>query len=153
LIGLRLYIIIALTLFSVILVALLPGLFRRLSAATAGRFWWVLLTGFLSLFIVPIIIAILAATVVGLIPALLLLMLWLAAIILSAPFAAYFLGKRIAPNWHPVLAVLVGSLIIGILYLVPILGEIVAFIALIIGLGTLLWGLRSGWRRPEYARS
>jgi hypothetical protein len=103
------------------------------------------------MFVVPITIFILFLTIVGLPLAILLLLLWIAAALLSMPLAAYFGASVFLSRLHPVLVVLIGSVVLGLIELIPVAGWIVGLIAYWLGTGVLLRGLRRDYPRPVYA--
>lgn len=147
----KVYWLAALVVATVVLVALFPGLFRRWSPRWGAGFWWALLTGFLAMFIIPAVIVLLMITVVGAPLGLLLLALWAALFLLSMPLAAYFIGSLLVPRWHMVLIALIGSVILGLLELIPIAGWIIGLIAYWLGSGILLTGLGRDYHRPSYS--
>jgi len=136
------YWLIALIVLSVVLVALVPRVFRRWNPVWGANFWWLLLTGFVAMFAVPAVILLLLISLIGVPLAILVLLLWLAIALLSVPFAAYFTGSLVVPRLHPVLIVLIGSVILAIVELIPILGWIVGIVAYWVGVGAILAGLK-----------
>ena len=146
----QLYWIIAMIALGLVLVALFPRLFHAWNPEWGPDFWWSMLTGFVAMFAVPAVILVLVFTLVGVPLAILLALLWVAALFVAMPLAAYFTGSLIIPRRHPVLMVLVGSLVLGLLWLIPIIGWIVSLVAFWVGVGTLLRGLRRNYRAPTY---
>jgi cytoskeletal protein CcmA (bactofilin family) len=138
----EIYWLVALIVLGVVLVALMPRVFRGWNPVWGNRFWWLLLTGFVAMFAAPAIILLLTLSIVGIPLAILVLLLWLVIGLLSVPFAAYFTGSLIVPRLHPVLIVLIGGVILAILELIPILGWIIGVVAYWLGVGTVLAGLR-----------
>jgi cytoskeletal protein CcmA (bactofilin family) len=138
-----------------VLVAALPGFFGRVAEAARGRIGWSLLAGFLALVAVPAAIIVLLATVIGIplallavlgYPALLLLGYVSAGIALGNLALRKWLAARAArKGWQALFAAL-GVLAIGIAALIPWLGALVAFFALIAGMGALVLQLRTGAR-------
>jgi hypothetical protein len=143
----------SLTVLTLLLVALLPRLFRRTSTIAASSFWWVLLTGLVASIVVPFLILSLGLTVIGIVPAIFLFLVWALLCLASGPVAAFFIGNRLAPDWHPVLSALLGCAVIGLVSLIPILGEFVSGVVFLLGLGTLLWGIRYGYKQPNYTEA
>lgn len=138
---------------SVVLVALFPRQFRRWCPAWGATFWWALLVGFIAMIVVPILAILLMLTVVGIPLGLLLFILWIAVALAAMPLAAYFAGRQLAPDLHPVLIVLIGSLVLGILGLIPFVGWIIDLVAYWVGSGALLIGLRHAYAKPDYTNS
>lgn len=149
-IGAKLYWFVALIVFSVALVALFPRLFREWNVTWGSRFWWAVLAGFVAMFVVPVVAIILAFTLIGIPLAIVLALLWIVEAFLTVPLSAYFVGSLVVPRFHPLLLVLIGVVILGIVELIPILGWIVGFAAYWLGSGMLLMGLQRHYRRPTY---
>ncbi|HXR50135.1 MAG TPA: polymer-forming cytoskeletal protein [Verrucomicrobiae bacterium] len=151
-IGVGLFLSLTFLIFALVLVALFPQTFRDWNRVAARRIWIVLLTGFLAMFIIPAVVLVLVITVIGWPLAFFFSLLWILALLLSGPLAAFFVGSLIfRRDRHPVLMVLVGSIVLGIISLIPILGWIVDLLAIWFGTGSALVNLRATYRRPEYA--
>ena len=139
---------IALTVSSLLLGLVLVGLWpRAVDAASAAwsrspgpAIGW----GALIFFGLPIAAVVLLVTLVG-IPLGVGLLLALAPLYaVGYVAAAYVLGRMlIKPPGNRIVAFLVGLAILQVIYLVPILGPLVAIVATVIGLGALLV---AGWR-------
>lgn len=152
LVAWRLYVLVAMTCFVILLVALFPQLFRRWNQVASEKLGWVFLTGLLGAILMPIIVFLSFATIVGAPVGILLFLLWLVAIILSFPLAIYFIGHSIFPKMHSVLMVLIACLLLGIVQMIPILGGIVTFLAYLLGTGVLLMNLKAAYQKPDYSR-
>lgn len=148
----KLYWLVAMAVLSVVVVALFPRLFHDWNISWGAPFWWAVLIGFTAMFVVPLVGIIIAFTVIGIPLVILLALLWIAAAILTVPFSAYFIGSLVVPKLHPVLLVLVGVVILGVIELIPVLGWVVGFFAYWLGSGMLLMGLKHHYRRPVYER-
>lgn len=148
----RFYWWVALIVLAVVLAALFPQLFRRWHPGGGAGLWWALLTGFIAMFVVPVAIFVLFITIIGAPLGLILLLLWLAAGLLSMALASYFVGSVISRNkLHPVLMALIGAVILGGLMAIPKVGSIFAILAYWLGIGMLLIGLKRSYHRPTYA--
>ncbi|HUY85339.1 MAG TPA: polymer-forming cytoskeletal protein [Candidatus Dormibacteraeota bacterium] len=147
----RIYWEVSLIVFALVLAALFPQLFDGWNQVARRRFWLALLTGFLAMFIVPAIIIALFVSVIGVPLALLLMLLWLVAIALSTPIAAYYIGSRILHGGVSIpLIMLLGAVILAILCLIPFVGWVITVVAYWFGTGALLLNLRGGFARPQY---
>ena len=144
------YSLVAITVFAVVLVALFPQLFRKWSVTSKQNIGYVLLTGFVAMLALPVVILLSFVTVIGAPLGILLLLLWVTTALLSIPFASYIVGTKVVPKWHPILAVLVGSLVLGVVGLVPFIGWLVSFLAYLLGTGTILWNLKRSYKKPNY---
>jgi len=146
----ELYGVVAMLAIGLVLVALFPQAFRRWNPKWGARFWRALLFGFIATFAVPVVVFMLMATVIGMPLAILVALLWIAAVPISLALAAYFTGSLIVPTRHPVVIILVGSIVLGVLWLIPILGWIVGLVAYWVGAGILLNGLWRQYPAPKY---
>jgi hypothetical protein len=100
----------------------------------------------------PFLIILLMVTVIGIPLGLLLGLGWLLTLFLAGPFAAYLLGRLIwrgQPN--RIWVMLLGSVILLLAYLVPILGGLVVLAVGIVGTGMILQSLYRHFPRPAYA--
>ncbi len=145
-----LYILVALIVLGVVLVALFPQAIIKLNPANGSSFWWSMLVGFVAMFLLPIAISILFITIIGAPLGLLLLALWIAVSMLSLPVAAFYTGSLVASRAHPVLIVLLGAIILGLIGLIPFVGGFVLIIAYWVGSGALLRRLKSSYHKPDY---
>jgi hypothetical protein len=135
-----------------VLVLALPGFSGRVALAARARFGWSLLAGFLTLAAVPLAVVVLLATVVGIPLALLGVLGYLVLLLLGYVAAGMALGEAVLGRWAAsraahrgwrALAAALGVLAIGVVALVPWLGALVAFVALIAGMGALLLQARA----------
>lgn len=143
----------ALLVFAMVLVALAPQLFGRWNKRAMTRSWpWQpLLTGFAAMFLVPVLMVALALTLVGIPLAILTGLAWALALLLSAPIAAFYVGKLILRQERRApLIMLVGGVVLGLVCLVPILGGIVTILAVWFGTGNLLLNLKNLYKKPVY---
>ena len=138
----------AMIVLGLVLVALFPRQFKAWNPEWGKAFWWKMLIGFLASFVVPAVIILLLLSVIGLPIGLLLLILWIAAAFIATPLSSYFVGNLVVPKLHPVLMVLIGGAILGVVELIPVLGWIVGFAAYWFGTGVLLKGI---WRSYKKA--
>jgi hypothetical protein len=134
---------------------LFPGLSTR-AAETIGREPWQSLgLGLAVLVCVPFVAVVLLVTIIGIPLALLLVPLYLLLIFLGWIVAAVFIGRRgmaLAGGAAPtstgsrLLALLLALLALSLVRHLPLLGGIVAFLALIAGIGALV---SQGWSRRD----
>lgn len=146
-----LYVDLALLVFSMVLVALLPQLFVRLNKTVASKPWTPLLTGFVAAFVVPVLIVASVLTLVGVPLAVFIGLAWTVLLFLSAPVSAFYVGQLILRQEKRVpLIMLLGSLVLGLVGIVPILGGLVTILAVWFGAGTLLLNLKTLYKKPQY---
>ena len=132
-----------------------PGLSTR-AAETIGREPWQSLgLGLAILVCVPFVAVVLLVTIIGIPLALLLIPLYLLLMFLGWIVAALFLGQRgmaalrgAAPTstGSRLLALLLALLALSLVRHLPVLGGIVAFLALTAGIGALV---SQGWARRD----
>jgi cytoskeletal protein CcmA (bactofilin family) len=108
--------------------------------------------GFFNLIIIPILALLLLFTVVGVPLAGLILIAWVLSLMLSGPVFAYFIGSKIIKDKKKHFAtMLVGSLIVLVLYIVPIVNVVLATIVAVVGSGSLFNMLKDSKLRPKKA--
>ncbi|MFB6070010.1 MAG: polymer-forming cytoskeletal protein [Halanaeroarchaeum sp.] len=106
--------------------------------------------GLVALFGVPILVVLLAITLVGIPVALLVLLLYLLAVWVAVVYGEYAVGRVIVSRlgsegrWWALLAGLLAFTLVG---LVPVVGAIPTLLALLVGLGALAGALRQVWNR------
>lgn len=124
---------------ALVLLLIFPRFFQETTNQAFPLPWMALLTGFVASIIVPIIIIVLAATIIGIPLAIILALLWIVALLFSGPLFAYYIGRLILrPNRKQVLIMLLGAVILIILYLIPVVNIIAVLAAIWIGTGMLL---------------
>jgi hypothetical protein len=112
--------------------------------------------GFVVLVCVPVLIVVLLITIIGIPLALILLPVYVALLFLGWITAALFLGRKglslarpAAPpseRWPQAFAFLLAVVTLWLLGQVPVVGGWVKFIALLLGMGALVWQLGSARR-------
>lgn len=125
-----------------LLLRFFPGLTREKVGTLITRPWMSLLIGLIALIATPIIIFLLLITVIGIPLALITLAFYLITLYLAGIFTSLAIGTKLfelfgqkrTGGW----ALLLGLIVYGILTLIPIIGGIVTFIAVLVGLGAIL---------------
>jgi cytoskeletal protein CcmA (bactofilin family) len=130
-----------------VLVVALPGFSKRVAEAARARFGWSLLAGFLALAAIPFAVVLLLVSVIGIPLALLAALAFMALLLVGyvaggialgeATMRRWFAARAAHRGWRALFAAL-GVFVIGIVALIPWLGALVAFVALIAGMGALL---------------
>jgi len=128
-----------------LMVILFPGFFQA-SMHAVGSGWRSLGLGIAILAGVPVVMVLLAITLVGLPASLMLLMAYLAAIYLAKIWVGAFLGQMLlkpasATKSDWMLGLLLGLLILTVVRFVPYLGTLVHFGVICLGLGAFAWQL------------
>jgi len=141
----------ALLLFSMALVLLLPKTVHQVSQVAVSNLGLSVLIGFAAMFAFPAVIGVLAVTIIGIPLALAVGLLGLLLLAVSGPVAGYYLGSMLLSKSHnPIHIMLLGSTVLLILYLVPIVGILVMFAAYLIGSGAILITLKRSVPKPVY---
>jgi hypothetical protein len=119
--------------------------------AARAHFGWTLLAGFVALVVIPAAVLVLLITVVGIPLAALTVLAYPALLLLGYVAAGIALGDAALKRWFAACAshrgwragaAALGVLVIGLLALIPWLGPLVAFLALIAGIGALVLQLK-----------
>jgi hypothetical protein len=134
-----------------VLVAALPGASTRVLETARTRFGWSLLAGLISLATIPVAIVVLLATVIGIPLALLGLLDYFALLLVGyvaggaalgdAALRRWLASRAAHRGWRALFAAL-GVLAIGLLVLIPWLGALIAFLALLAGMGAMVLQLK-----------
>jgi hypothetical protein len=113
--------------------------------------------GFVILVCLPVLVVLLLVTIIGIPLALIVLMLYLLLLFLGWVTAAMFVGQKLlgfvrgdtvpTTRWK-LLALLLAVLGLWLVGLVPFIGAWVKFVALLLGIGALVW---QGWPRRDAA--
>lgn len=145
--GIGLYIV------GAIFIALAPRMTAQAEGVLRVHPWASLLTGLILLIVVPFAAALIMFFIVTIPLSLILLALYAILLFLSPIFAALLIGHLILrrPTASPYLALLIGLVIITLLRLIPFLGGLVHFLAILFGLGALFLAWQARGSRPIYA--
>lgn len=107
------------------------------------------------LIVTPLVALVLMVSLVGIPLAIVLMLSWIVALVASLTIAAYGVGWMavVRMNWPPrarrATSLLVGLLILTVVGLIPFLGGLVVFVAMLVGLGALTVSLVSRMRSPR----
>jgi cytoskeletal protein CcmA (bactofilin family) len=119
-----------------------PTLFSRVAETLRTRPLRSLLAGVVVLIAVPIVIAILLITVIGIPLAVILTAAYVIALVLSAAFVSYRIGLWVFDRLHRTgvsrwAAMLVGALLVSLAISLPMVGGLIALAVVLIGAGAL----------------
>lgn len=146
-----LYFFIAVMVLLVALVLLFPSLYKSSYARIGTSPWMSMLFGLIALMIVPIMLLLVALTVVGIPLAIVLGLVWLVILLLSGSFSAYYLGALVLKNQkNPVIIMLAGGTLLLILLCIPIVGFFVWILSTILGVGIILHEMMKRTPKPKY---
>jgi cytoskeletal protein CcmA (bactofilin family) len=136
---------------ALIITALLPQFVHRITNHGILHPWRGLATGLLASIVVPILAILLAITIVGIPVAILLVLSWLVISLSSGIFTAYLIGRRLwGSQRNTLLILLLGSVVLIILFVIPIVGIIALVLASWMGEGMILAELEARIPKPKY---
>lgn len=125
-----------------IILRLFPGLTKRTASTVVTKPFSSLGLGFITLIIIPIVCLILLVTLIGIPIAAILFFAFLVKIYIAKIFISVAIGQKVlkATSQKPqdFLALFVGLVIYYLITLVPLVGWLIAFVAILIGLGAIL---------------
>lgn len=136
---------------AIVMVLVMPRFVNRSSELFRRQMLITILLGFAFVFGGPILVGLLLFSIVLAPFGLALLFGWLAILLLSTIFFAYWVGAellRSQPN--AVVRMLGGVAILTVAYTIPILSGFVLFVALVVGSGMIVTTLTNGYKRPSY---
>jgi len=123
---------------SLVLVLLFPRLFEHVARGARGHLGMALLVGLAAGILMPIILAGLMITVIGIPLAVLFGLIWLVIVLLAGPVAAYLLGRLLLRrSSNALLIMLVGALILYLLYALPFIGPLFWLVGTWFGIGAI----------------
>jgi hypothetical protein len=146
----------ALLVMGIVAMALLPGWTARVSAMLRARLGRSFLTGFIALVLIPVVIGVLAITIVGIPLAIVLLAAYVALLLLSGVFVSYRVGDWLLARAHRAQAsrwvrIVLGTLVVSAGMTLPGVGWIVGLLVVMAGIGALALGLRDARTVPATA--
>lgn len=143
---------IGLMILAAVLVAVLPGFTRRSSQAATTRLGPTLLIGLAAVVFIPLLLFAALITVVGIPLALALLLIYLLLLLLGFVVAGIALGdvalRRLPPEkrekvaWRSLGAAIAVAVLVLVTF-IPVVGGIVALLALVVGIGAMVTQLRT----------
>ena len=137
-----------------VLLAVFPVASGRLAARVAEAPLETALYGLLALVGVPVLLVLVALTVIGIPLALVGAVLFALVAWVGSVYGRYALGEWLLASAdvdHRWAALLVGVVVVALLGLVPVLGGVVRFVVLLLGLGALAWLGLGGYRARRQA--
>ena len=125
-----------------ILIIFGPNYTRKVVAKINDRPWMSMGIGFLALIITPIIIVLLFITIIGIPLSILLLVYYIFVVMFAKVFTAVFLGGKISgflgQKYNLFITFLFGLAALSIVGLIPIVGGIISFVAMLAGFGAVV---------------
>lgn len=149
--GWFVYVLLAMAFTALVIAILFPQLLREVSERAVTNPWKALATGLLSSFAAPVVISVIGITVIGIPLAIIASLAWLLVLLVSGVFFAFYLGRLVMQDTrHAVLITLVGTMILSVVYFVPILGFVIFLAAVWMGSGMVLMELFRRTPKPIY---
>jgi TolB-like protein/class 3 adenylate cyclase/cytoskeletal protein CcmA (bactofilin family) len=135
-----------------------PNPTEDIVSTIADSVWRSLGIGLLFLILTPLCITIALFTVIGIPAGIISLFLYIIMIIISRVYVALWVGRKILGYFRESFTTLfvwpyiAGIIVIGLLFLIPILGWLLRFFLLFVGLGAMwqvLWRFAKPGKKPE----
>lgn len=134
-----LYMMFAFLLVALTLALVFPQFVDSVGTTGQKRLGLSILSGVVFVFAAPMVVVLIALTVLGIPLAIILGFAWVLVLALSGPLAAYYLGKLLLRNnsTNIVARMMAGAVILAILYVIPVVNIIAGVITLVLGTGML----------------
>lgn len=126
-----------------LLIYFLPKFHASVVNTIETRTLFSLAIGFLGLILIPILAVTLMITVVGIPLGILLFILYFLLMYISRIYVMSWVGEKVVKNASPLGTFVVGLVIYYLVGIIPILGPMVKFAAVLIGFGALLMSLNN----------
>jgi cytoskeletal protein CcmA (bactofilin family) len=145
------YMFLAMLFTSMALALIFPSVLQSTTDRIITSPWKALLVGLASSIAIPVFLIILGVTIIGVPLMILLGLMWLVIIMLSGPFTAYYIGRLLFSSARSVLLTMfVGSIVLLVLYFIPVLGVFVLLGVYWLGTGMILLELMRRTPKPVY---
>lgn len=128
----------SLLLVGMILIKLSNKFMSKTAEVIKADYWKSTGIGFLVVFVTPIAFFVLLLTIIGAPIALMVMALYSVMLYIAKIFAIYALGTKVLPNKSPYLSYTLAVLAYAILTLVPVIGGLISFVALLMGMGAFV---------------
>jgi cytoskeletal protein CcmA (bactofilin family) len=147
------YMSLAMLFMALVLVLAAPQVLNNLSHVAMKRPGTTTLAGFVTILLVPLVGILFAVTVIGTPIAIVLGLAWLLVLLLGSPVAAYLLGRLIIRNYssNAIVSMLVGTAVILVLYLIPVINVLVAIAATVAGVGMITLRILSSADQKKFS--
>ncbi len=138
------YWLLAFLLMGLVLAGLAPRTYKTAYRHMIKQGGWALLAGLMALVLTPIVAVALAITVIGIPLGVAFGMLWIVALAFSFVYSGYSFGAWIADQaswklkWPMATSLVLGLVLLALVMMIPIVGGLVTFLALVWGLGGIV---------------
>ena len=145
------YTVVALLALGLVLISLFPQQIHKVNDEAVSRLGRTMLTGLLTIVVIPLAIVLLTISFIGIPLALLIFLLWCILVIISFPMAAYYLGSMVHSRSHNALALMsIGCIILSVLLSIPLVGALVVLVSYMIGTGSLIQATLHNSPKPDF---
>ncbi|MBC7746774.1 polymer-forming cytoskeletal protein [Pedobacter sp.] len=148
--GAAVYFFFSMLLVALVMVLIAPRLLRVVTDNGISSFLPSLLSGFFFVFGAPFLLGLIAVTVIGIPLAGIAFLVWLLVLLLSAPIFSYYLGRIIVrrQDANRFLVMLIGSTVLLLSYMIPILNAFTLLATVTIGSGMVVMAFFNRYKRP-----
>jgi hypothetical protein len=132
-----------------LLILFLPKFSLNVAQTINDKTWTSLGLGLLALIITPILAIVLFATIIGIVPGVLLFVWYFVSLYTARIFSIYFFGSKIS-KWigreeTGILALIIGLVVYYLIAFIPVIGSLFKFILVLFGLGALVIAKREAY--------
>ncbi len=112
------------------------------------------LIGFGSLFGIPLLAVVALMTIIAAPLGIAMMFAWCALLVASVGVSAIYVGRLIGrrTNMHPVIATILGGVLLALLMYIPLLGFLVTLVVVSFGLGAMLYAVRGEYEGGKKAK-
>ncbi len=123
---------------SILTVLLFPNFYEKTYGKADKSLSSTIILGLINLLLVPILALIVLLTIIGAPLGGLILTAWILSLMLSGPIFAYYVGKKLTKKATPLKTMFVGSLVVLVLYAIPVINILVGLTVAVVGSGALI---------------
>lgn len=133
-----------LILMAIVLALVAPHKLRTITTISGKDVLVAVAIGFLTVFVLPLVLIFIAFTIVGIPIALIVLTVWTALMALSWPVSAYYVGQKAfaSRGVSRILATFLGGLALALACLIPYIGALAVIAAIVYGVGMMVYSIR-----------
>jgi hypothetical protein len=128
----------SLLLVGMLLIKLSNKFMTKTAEIAKSDFWKSMGVGFLVVFVTPIAFFVLLLTVIGAPIALITIVIYFVLLYVAKIFAIFALGIKVLPGKSPYLSYSLAVLIYAVLTMIPVIGGLTSFVALLVGMGAVI---------------
>jgi len=136
---------------ALLLILMVPNYIKAVNTTMNAKPWSSIGIGILLLLLVPVLIFLCLASLIGIPIGLILLFVYMVSIYSTRIFVSIWLGTVIVAKFRKaadpdlILSLVVGTLVYSLLLKLPLIGWLIGFMGLLLGLGALLISKKDSW--------